>query len=299
MGFIYKITSPSNKIYVGKTYNLRTRKAAHRHSVKKGSNIILHNSIRKYGWDAHKFEVIEECADEVMNEREMYWISELKTYCYENEMGMNMTIGGDGQRSSWMHDEKRRVEQSNRYMGSGNPFFGKKHTDEYKKAKSKQVSEYNKANGIKVSQIGIERGRLASIEPVVCYNTSGYFIKEYESIKEAVDELGVNHSSVSCVCRLKRTHTKGFVFRYKTDNYPVKIDVGEIKHQAVSRPVCLLSEDLEIINTFPSAKEAAEFFGLPKTTINRAAMYNWGKPIRTGHQFIYKDLYEELMQEVA
>jgi len=55
MGVIYKIKSPSDKLYVGKTYNLRKRINAHKCSAKKGKNILLHNSIRKYGWDAHVF----------------------------------------------------------------------------------------------------------------------------------------------------------------------------------------------------------------------------------------------------
>jgi len=67
MGFIYKITNPNNKIYIGKTYCLRKRINGHKSYSKKGFKHILYNSIRKYGWDLHKIEVIEEIADELMN----------------------------------------------------------------------------------------------------------------------------------------------------------------------------------------------------------------------------------------
>ena len=131
------------------------------------------------------------------------------------------------------------------------------------------------------------------------YNTNGDLISKFTSLTECAKHFGISVGLVKDAIRRDSWIQKKYTFRYDDGEAPSKIEVGVITYQAVSRPVCLLSEDLEIINTFPSAKEAAEFFGLPKTTINRAAMYNWGKPIRTGHQFIYKDLYEELMQEVA
>jgi hypothetical protein len=49
----------------------------------------------------------------------------------------------------------------------------------------------------------------------------------------------------------------------------------------------------------PSAQEASEYFLIPKTTINRAAMYNNGKPIRTGYQFYYKDSLKQNRPHIA
>jgi hypothetical protein len=33
----------------------------------------IHNSIQKYGWENHIFEIIEECSLEQLNEKEIYW----------------------------------------------------------------------------------------------------------------------------------------------------------------------------------------------------------------------------------
>ena len=41
-----------------------------------------------------------------------------------------MTLGGDGQRSTWMHDTERRKKQSRLFSGQGNPFYGKTHSEE-------------------------------------------------------------------------------------------------------------------------------------------------------------------------
>ncbi len=288
MGVIYKITSPSGKVYIGKTKNFTKRESSYKSEVKKNkTEIIIHNSIRKYGWDAHKKEFIEELPNDMLNEREIYWIAYFRTYWYDNPMGMNMTKGGDGNNGSWMHNIERREKQAKRFTGAGNPFYGKHHTEEFKTKKSKEVSEYNKHNGIKVPKWGIEKSRLQKIKPVLAYNSNGEFLKEFESYVEAAKFTGCSSSDVYNSVSGRRTHAKGYVFRNKTDNYPLKINVGVIKNKNVKRPVVtVLSGKMW---EHPSAQEASEYFCIPKTTINRAAMYNNGRPIRTGHEFYYKD----------
>lgn len=296
MGVIYKITSPSDKVYIGKTYDLRKRINAHKCTAKSGKNLILHNSIRKYGWDAHTLEVIEEVEEYLLDEREMFWIKELKTYCYENNMGMNMTKGGDGQRSTWMHRTDLREAQSKRFSGEGNPFFGRNHTEEFKKQKSKEVSEYNKANGINIPKWGVEKGRLAVIKPVLMYDKDGVFIKEFDSYTEAGKFIGVKASRVWESVSKRRSHCNHYHFRDKTDNYPLNIEIGEVFEQTVKRAIYLLDDDFDVIVEYPSSKEASDFWGIPKGSINRAAL---GNPLRTGHLFLYKDLYENIMREAV
>lgn len=291
MGVIYKITSPSGKLYVGKTYDLRKRINAYKCDIKKGrKDIKLHNSLRKYGWDAHVLEVIEEINDELLNEREIYWIAELKTYCYEYPDGLNMTKGGEGQRSTWMHKTELRQWFSERFTGDGNPFYGKHHSEEFKKRKSKEVSEYNKKNGIKIPKWGVEKSRLKKIKPVLMYDATGKFVREFESCTEASNFVGGKPGDVSVCANEKRSHSRGYVFRYKTENYPLQIEV-ELKQQGAKRSVVGMYAG-EVVE-FDSSLEAAEYYNIPKTTINRAAMYNQGKPIRTGHQFYYKDLLNQ------
>lgn len=288
MGVIYKISSPSGRLYIGQTRNLRKRINAYKCDIEKNmKDIKLHNSLRKYGWDAHVLEIVEEVADELLNEREIHWIAELKTYCYEYPKGLNMTRGGDGQCSTWMHNIERRKKQAERFTGEGNPFYGKHHTDDFKKKKAKQSSEYNKKHNITIPEWGVEKGRKAKRREIVCYDLNGVFVKEYSSLALASADLNMHHSSISDSLKNRRSQAKGYVFRYKADNYPLKIDVGVVKKQTVKRPIItVLSGKMW---QHPSAKEASEFFGIPKTTINRAAMYNNGRPIRSGYTFYYKN----------
>ena len=57
---IYKIISPSGKIYIGESENIPNRIYYYKIvSCKKQRR--LYNSIKKYGWENHIFEIIEEC----------------------------------------------------------------------------------------------------------------------------------------------------------------------------------------------------------------------------------------------
>jgi len=67
---IYKITSPSNKVYIGQSVNVKKRWCSYDERTA-GPHLI--NSFNKYGRESHIFEVIEECSVEYLNERETYW----------------------------------------------------------------------------------------------------------------------------------------------------------------------------------------------------------------------------------
>lgn len=93
MGFIYKITSPSNKLYVGQTKRKVPEKRWKEHCQESlsGKTHALSNAIRKYGAENMKFEVIEECPDDTLNEREHFWIEKLNSL---RPNGYNLTTGG-------------------------------------------------------------------------------------------------------------------------------------------------------------------------------------------------------------
>lgn len=297
MGVIYKITSPNGRIYVGKTKNLKRRISDYKYKIKSRTSLVI-NSIKKYGWDNHKLEVIEDNVDECnLNEREIFWIKELKTYHYENKSGMNMTKGGEGQSTTWMHDLERRAKASHYFTYVKNPFKGQKHTEENKKIMSILASERNKRLNKTIPKWGVEKGRLKCITPILLYNPNGDFVKEYDSMSSATKELGCCHSSIVESCKLIISGVLGkYIFRYKNDNeIPLKIDVGEIIARVEKRPILWLSKDLTIKKEYPSALEAHVDLKVPRTTINRAALREHIRPIRKGYIFLYKDLYEKLV----
>ena len=69
---IYKITSPSNKVYIGQSINIERRLRYYKRIACK-EQIKIYNSLLKYGVDAHIFEVLELCDTKDLNNRERHY----------------------------------------------------------------------------------------------------------------------------------------------------------------------------------------------------------------------------------
>lgn len=69
---IYKITNPKGKVYIGKANWIERRWHEHLNDKCASSGPKLTNSFKKYGKEAHIFEVVEEVSDNLL-ERERYY----------------------------------------------------------------------------------------------------------------------------------------------------------------------------------------------------------------------------------
>lgn len=80
MGKIYKITNKiTGKVYIGKTIRetLQERFNQHISSSRKIENAsLISKSLREYGTLNHSIEVLEECDDSIILQREQHWIDE-------------------------------------------------------------------------------------------------------------------------------------------------------------------------------------------------------------------------------
>lgn len=96
MAYIYKITNQVNqKSYIGKTSKtIEFRWLEHLREANKPERESrpLYRAIKKYGQENFKIEEIEQCSEENVEEREVFWIKYYETY----EKGYNATLGGDG-----------------------------------------------------------------------------------------------------------------------------------------------------------------------------------------------------------
>ena len=123
---IYKITSPTGKIYIGQSTDILKRfyfyKKLHCRTQRK-----LYNSFKKHGVKNHKFEIIKECHDFRLNELEKYYIELYQSFNSNN--GLNLLSGGDS-KIRMSDDTKNKIGLSNR--GSRNGMYGRKITDEAK-----------------------------------------------------------------------------------------------------------------------------------------------------------------------
>ncbi len=91
MMYIYKITSPSGRIYIGQTKNVIKRKHLYK-GLKCKTQYRLYASLLKYGWNNHLFETIAEVPEEYADDAEIAYIAYYKAY--HTDGGLNLTRGG-------------------------------------------------------------------------------------------------------------------------------------------------------------------------------------------------------------
>jgi group I intron endonuclease len=127
-GIIYRATSPSGKVYIGKSLNgLEHRKQEHVRKANnkkcKEYNIKFYRAIRKYGerivWSIEYDSIPEDILSDI----------EIKTIKYYNSYkeGYNSTIGGDGI-SGFKLSKETKDKISKKLSGKNNPFYRKSHT---------------------------------------------------------------------------------------------------------------------------------------------------------------------------
>lgn len=98
MGCIYKITNLINgKIYIGQTrFSIKKRYERHLYEAQRGVlQYPLYKAIRKYGNKNFNVEQIEEVSEDLLDERERYWIKYYDSFI-KNNKGYNCTYGGEG-----------------------------------------------------------------------------------------------------------------------------------------------------------------------------------------------------------
>lgn len=129
MGIIYKHTI-GNDSYIGYTkHTLEYRLKQHIQYAMRGTKSHFYNKIRKHGVDSIVSEVLEECPDELLTEREKYYIEKFDTYAN----GMNSTKGGDGGaiRTGMTNSEEHRKKLS--LSQKGKPKKNKGNCGKYEK----------------------------------------------------------------------------------------------------------------------------------------------------------------------
>lgn len=154
---IYKITSPSGRVYIGQSVNLKAR---YKDYFVYGSNIKyqvkLYRSFKKYGSERHKFEVIELCDESDLNNRERYWQD------YYNSMidGLNCKLTTSDDKSGRLSEETIR-KKSESTKGDKHWCWGKNRPDA-----SIMMKENNPMNDPKIRQLVSEKlkGRKTSEE---------------------------------------------------------------------------------------------------------------------------------------
>lgn len=85
---IYKITSPTNRVYIGQSFDIEKRWGKYK-NINCKAQPKLYNSFKKHGVDKHKFEIVCQCSIEELNEMERFYQD---AFCVLNEKGLNCVL---------------------------------------------------------------------------------------------------------------------------------------------------------------------------------------------------------------
>ena len=268
---VYKITSPTGRVYIGQSENI----IALRYNRYKSSNCDgqpkLCNSIKKYGWGSHIFEIIEECEVEDLNCRERYWqdfydvlnggLNCVLQECGEqrrvlskdtiekyrqNSIGEQnpnwkggatktiCTSCGKNVKTSCNEDKKCKdcYFKERDITGENNPFYGKTHSEDFKKLLSEERKGSLPPNSLKVEIYGIL----------------------YLSLNKASEELGIIAGTIRHRCLSKNIKYKDY-----------KIIGSEVSEQELYAPNCkvVICDGIE----YPSLTQAKKELKCSRTKI--------------------------------
>lgn len=101
---IYKITSPTGKIYIGQSVNVNKRFSGYKRLSNIKKQVKLYNSFLKYGAYNHVFEIIDICDIIYLNERERYWQDH---YDVTGADGLNCRLTKSNDKSAIISQETR------------------------------------------------------------------------------------------------------------------------------------------------------------------------------------------------
>ena len=185
---IYKITSPTKKVYIGQSTNIEKRFNAYKNLNCK-TQTILYNSFLKYGIDKHKFEILCECEISELNDKERYY---QELYSAVSNSGMNCKLTKSSDKSGVM-SEYTRLKMIGRKLSEDSI---KKRTES---RKGYTHSEETKKK-IRDSNKGSNLGKIHSEETRKKVSEAGKGRTHSEETKRRLSEInkGKKHSKETC-----------------------------------------------------------------------------------------------------
>lgn len=130
---IYKITSPTNKIYIGQSIDIETRfKTYLRYSCKSQTKLLA--SLKKHKAENHRYEILLICEKENLSTQEKYFVDLFQSFNSKN--GLNIRDGG-GNNAKLSDEQKLKISNS---------LKGKKHSAE--RIEKNRLGQLNKKSSI-------------------------------------------------------------------------------------------------------------------------------------------------------
>ena len=219
---IYKITNlKNNLVYIGQTVNFGIRRRDHWSDK---TNDDLHNDIQKLGREYFKFEIIEKCDVDQLDEREKYWIEYYDSY----NMGYNNTEGGNGNKLNAKNSQCMPVYAYNLDGTFAAEYYSIASAMRELNMKSNNITRciihndnHHHSGGFmwrtyKTDQIPAFEKNLGG-KSIYCYDlNTRLFVKEYKTVTEASIELcGKRTPHICSAANGSRKSACGFLWSYE------------------------------------------------------------------------------------
>ena len=199
---IYKITSPSKRIYIGQSIDIEKRFNTYKRLDCKKQPAI-YNSFLKYGVNKHKFQIICECSIEELNDKERYYQD---AFSATGENGLNCVLTKSSDRVGELSEEtKIKISLKNK----GHKYnLGKKRSEETKKKMSDALKGNTRTLGKKYSEERKEK--ISEAQKKIIINTqTGIF---YLGAKEASESINMNLSTLHNILCGRNKNKTPFIY---------------------------------------------------------------------------------------
>lgn len=205
---IYKLVSPSGKIYIGQAKNYEQRIKQHK-TLSKKRRTLIERAIFKYGFENFQQEILhiqEDYNRDELNSKEKYFI---KLYNTQNPLiGYNISEGGEGRTGRLSTATKQKMSLAKKGKTSN-----RKGT-QTSEATRKQMSTSHRRPHTEYQKQRIAEGLSITIEQ---YSLEGEFLRKWKSIKEARTVTGI--TSIGDVLRGRQKTAGGFIWMYEDKLY--------------------------------------------------------------------------------
>lgn len=223
---IYQITNAINgKSYVGQSIDVERRFIEHRNPHGKMTSIKL--AIKKYGVGNFVFKILEECSVERLDEREVFWISNIKpeynrssggSGCKDHKVSQDVrkTLSEKNKQYWMLLPDEKKLEVCSRLTGQPAGHSVKQSTREKlrqanigKKQSYERIQKFRETMRIK-KENGWVKDNSYRRKKIICIETG----ESFSSVKEAAAQLGLNPNGISAVLNNRQENTRGKHFSY-------------------------------------------------------------------------------------
>ena len=251
---IYKIENKINgKVYIGQSIAIKTRWQQHKYEAQTGeSQAPLYLALRKYGIENFSFEVLEECPQELLNEKEIFWIAHYKSN--DRDFGYNVLAGGQNGGVLYPNEWFYELWDAGFTVGEIQKELGVSHGTV--KAKLEGYKDYNahtsrSRGAIKARNEGVLFPN-QEIYPVYQYNLMGDFVRSFSNVTEAAQNFSNKPNcsdNITHVINGKQKTAYGFQWRKE------KLEkIAPVSSHSGKLVECINTKEL-----FPSTVEAAKW----------------------------------------